>query len=264
MVDAPCEHLRIASESGSVADAANAERLVGVTHVARRPGFGDVGGQPEPRRSGALERPHVRAEVGIEELVAGHVEADDAGTGVAACSFRQVDVRLLVVVAQRADDNAGGDARLGCRTRDALADGRNHRIDVEPRSHVRERPEAELVEAAPVGRGIDDRLVRHASESVVRAEQRIGGRDVGEEDREVTRDAHHERLVPAPSRRLDADGRSELGRRLETHAPFQVGMKINRDHVRDRAGEPPPGRPRCFAPSPCEGVDSGRRRRRRR
>ena len=233
VVDAPREHLRIASEAGSVADAADAERLVRVADVARRPGLGDVRRQPEPCRRGALERPHVRPEVGIEELVAGHVEADDAGTSVAARSLCQFDVRLLVVVAERADDDAGGDVGVGRRTGDALADRRDHGIDVESRPHVRERPEAELVESTPVGRSIDNRLVRHAGESAVRAEQRIGGRDVGQEDREIARDPHHERLVPAPARRLDADARSELGRRLETNAPFQVGVKVDRDHVRD-------------------------------
>ena len=149
MVDAPGEHLRVPAETGSVADPAHPERLVGVADVARGPRLRHVSRQPQPGGSRALERAHVRAEVGEEELVTSDVETDNARPRSAGGCPCQSDVRFLVVVSQRTNDDARCDPGCLRSARRAFADRRDHGIDVEAGPNVRERPEAQLQNLQP-------------------------------------------------------------------------------------------------------------------
>ena len=234
MVRAPGKRVGVRPQTGFVADPPHPEHLVCFTDVARRPCLGDVGRQPQSGGSRALERAHVRRQVRKEQLVTGDVEPDDAVPRPGCCRSCKRGVRFLVMVSQRTDDHACRDPGRPRSVGRAFAYGCDHGIDGEPGPYVGERPEPELQVRAAVSGRILDRFARDPGQGTMRAEQRVGRRDVGEEDGQVARRAHHECLVPARCRRLHPFDLRKLGGRLQPDAALEVRVKVDRDHQRSR------------------------------
>ena len=164
----------------------------------RRAGLGGVGGQPETGRRGDRVRLAVRRERREEQLVAGDVETDDALPGGGGGGPGDREVRLVVEVAEEADDEPDRQPGRLAAVVEALAGRRDDVGDREAGPGVGRRPEADLQEVAAVRGGVLDGLAGDAPHRVRRAEDRVGGGDVGEKDRQVGRPSSAGRR---PSRR---------------------------------------------------------------
>ena len=142
---------RIVGDVRSVADPRTPSVVAASRTASAGPASAAWAVSPRPGRGGDRVRLAVRRERREDQLVAGHVETDDAPTGGGGRGPRDREIRLRVEVAQEADHQSARQARRLATIVEALARRRDDRGEVEPRAGMRRRPEADLEEVATVG-----------------------------------------------------------------------------------------------------------------
>ena len=211
-----------------VADATDTEPFDRLADVLGGSGLPGVRGQAEPGRRGDAEGPHHRFQRGKEELVPGDIESDDAPAGAVGRGAGDFLVRRGVVVPERACH----EARRHARAADPLPEPVRGRCDDRADAHaarVGRGAEAQLEIGHAVRRSVLDGLRDDASDRIGGREERIGGRDVGEERRQSSRLAHPQRVLPAAGGRRNAVCLGELRGRSRADRPLEVGMEVQAD-----------------------------------
>ena len=134
---------------------------------------------PRPAAAATREWRSIRGDRREDELVAGDIEAHDAGPGGSGGGPCDRKVRLVVVVPEQTDDEPAREAGRAAPLGEALAGRRDDGREIEAGPSVRGRPEADLEEVAAVGRGVLHGLARHAPQTLGRSKDRVGGGHVG-------------------------------------------------------------------------------------
>ncbi len=100
------QHGGILGDVRAMADARHAKQVDGIDRGGGRAGLGGMAGESEPGRPRDAERRGENGEVGIEDLIAGQIEADHPAPGKTRRGAGDGDVRLGIVEPQRADHSA--------------------------------------------------------------------------------------------------------------------------------------------------------------
>ena len=119
---------------------------------------------------------------------------------------------IRVVVSEGSNHHAGMNARTMHSLTDSVANSGHHRVHIESQMHVSRGAEAKLQIIGSVRGGIFHGFAGNSSDVRGRPEEWIGGRNLGQIDREIGRAIQLQSLLPSTFRRRHASFGCESSR----------------------------------------------------